>query len=65
MMTQKALRVTPVDEGFQVQQGRNRKKTPSGGQSANGLSQDRRNSAPDILQPNHGRQPLSQAERIN
>ena len=62
MMTQKALGVTPVDEGFQVQQGRNRKKTPSGGPSANGL--DRRNSAPDILQPNHGRQPLSQAERI-
>ena len=62
MMTQKVLGVTPVDEGFQVQQGRNRKKTPSSGQSANGL--ERRNSAPDILQPNHDRQPLSQAERI-
>ena len=69
LMTQKALGVTPVEDGFQVQQGRNRKKNSSGGQSnpgshspATGL--DRRNSAPNILQRNNGWQPLSQAERI-
>ncbi len=68
-MTQKALGVTPVEDGFQVQQGRNRKKNSSGGQSTPGSHSpatglDRRNSAPNILQRNNGRQPLSQAERI-
>ena len=55
MMTQKALGVTPAEEGFQVQQGRNRNKNsgqghsnPGNNPSNNGL--DRRNSAPDVLQ---------------
>jgi len=67
LMTQQALGVNPVDDGFKVQEGPNSKKNNSpdaqsntgSSSSTNGLA--RRNSAPSILD---GRQPLSQAERI-
>jgi len=73
MMTQKALGVTPAEEGFKVQQGRNRKKNSGQGQSNPGNTPsskglDRRNSAPDVLQQQQTkhppRKPLSQAQRI-
>ena len=73
MMTQKALGVTPAEEGFKVQQGRNRKKNSGQGQSNPGNTPsnkglDRRISAPDVLQQQQTkhppRKPLSQAERI-
>ena len=73
MMTQKALGVTPADDGFQVQKGRNRNKNPGQGNPKPGTNpsnkeRDRRNSAPDVLQQPQSQQPprkpLSQAERI-
>ena len=73
MMTQKALGVTPADDGFQVQKGRNRNKNPGQGNPKPGTNPsnkglDRRNSAPDVLQQPQSQQPprkpLSQAERI-
>jgi hypothetical protein len=73
MMTQKALGVTPADDGFQVQKGRNRNKNPGQGNPKSGNNPsnkglDRRNSAPDVLQQQQSQQPprkpLSQAERI-
>jgi len=72
MMTQKALGVTPADDGFQVQKGRNRHKNQGQGNpkpvNNPGNNLARRNSAPDVLQQQQSQQPprkpLSQAERI-
>ena len=73
MMTQKALGVTPTEDGFQVQKGRNRTKNqgqgnPKPGNNPSNKGLDRRSSAPDVLQQPQSQQPprkpLSQAERI-
>ena len=72
MMTQKALGVTPAEDGFQVQQSRNRNRNQGPGGNHNpvnnpyGKGVDRRNSSPDVLKqgPLPPRQPLSNAERI-
>ena len=71
MITQKALGVTPAEDGFQVQQRRNRNRNQGSGGNPNpvhnssGKGLDRRNSAPDVLQQGYlsPRQPLSNAER--
>ena len=62
LMTQKALGVTPTEDGFQIQQGRNRNKNQGQGaaNSGNNSSQkglDRRNSAPDVLQQQQPQHP--------
>ena len=72
LMTQKALGVTPVEDGFQVQPSRNRNRNnssggnPTPGNGSSGKGVERRNSAPDVLKQGNlpPRQPLSQAERI-